>query len=791
MIDIVSIGMTCLTVIPLVVIFGIALLSFFFKSWQKSLLILCRTLTSAILAFFAVFIFCRVVPSSSLYSFIEPILGDIPLISDSLATQELSGAVIYTVLMPFAFTTLFIVLDLLMRIPAFFIGRALKITSKKKKKKKNDVVTEAEETAEPKKNSYKGIRLLERFGSAGIRLVNSFVVIIIVILPISGIIYTMTDGIIGVSNSIRDAEVEINVVELSVGEKNMNVMGCGITDSEGNLVSDELSNLIDKTVAPVRYNFFVSISNSLPVRALCNAMINTTDASGAARNEISQIFDVVGNAVYLAVDFEDYGDAQKTATSNIIGYVSKSDLHSRVVADVVSYYVNDVVESGETVFEGDLAIIGDPLFDILKNTTAESVREDFATLGEIINIMIEYRVPANVAAALESADAGEILTVLSDEDMLHDLMSSIYANEDYRHMIAPIIDFAFTTFIRSFDGNAERLHVAEVRDEYTDDELRAEAEILSDIFSGAVDAINVASELGGASDAFETIAKIDTAVLGGFIDNARHSKLIGDGVTEIMVALLRTGSFDSMREVADILVKHIEEDDDLSLTSLLGAVQQFVRVVELYEGSSSADTAEMARVLRELNQSCDERTAVILKEIIDDSGVLNAAVLSNGNEQKDESAVKVLNVMLDKLTTEEFTDEEYEQEAKAVDYAMQLVQAGSSEAIQDICGTQEERREMIETINESKIASAALIEMAYVDGNPENELTEDALSLKESLTEEDVDNIREECKDYYQEQIKNGVDVTQTETNLKALAAIFDGKISDADLAQWAAEALS
>ena len=98
---------------------------------------------------------------------------------------------------------------------------------------------------------------------------------------------------------------------------------------------------------------------------------------------------------------------------------------------------------------------------------------------------------------------------------------------------------------------------------------------------------------------------------------------------------------------------------------------------------------------------------------------------------------------------------------------------------------------MIETINESKIASAALIEMAYVDGNPENELTEDALSLKESLTEEDVDNIREECKDYYQEQIKSGADVTQTETNLKALAAIFDGNISDADLAQWAAEALS
>ena len=275
--DIISTGMLCLTVIPLVVIFGIAVLSFFFKSWQKSLLILCRTLTSAIFAFFTVFIFCRVVPASTLYSFVEPLLGDLPLISDSSAMQEFSGTVIYTVLMPFAFTTLFVIFDLLMRIPAFFIGRALKITSKKKKKKK--VEPQIEETAQPKKDSYKGLKLLERFGSAGIRLVNSFVVIIIVILPISGIIYTLTDGVIGISDSIRTAEIELNV-----GDKNMDVLGHVISDSEGNLVADELSNLIDETVAPVRYNFFVSISNSLPVRALCNAMINTTDATGAARN---------------------------------------------------------------------------------------------------------------------------------------------------------------------------------------------------------------------------------------------------------------------------------------------------------------------------------------------------------------------------------------------------------------------------------------------------------------------------------------------------------------------------
>ncbi len=802
--SIVSIVMLCFTVITLLIVLGVALLGFFFKSWKRCLLGLCRTLTAAIIAFFAVFIFCRAVPAGNLYSLVSSLLGDIPYFSDSAALQELSGAMVYTVFMPFVFTTLFVALDLVLLIPAFFIGRAMGIIPPKEKGEPDadSIYSDIENTAdeavqddavvedeapqpqeEEKENTYKGKPLLLRLGSAGIRVVTSLVVVILVLLPLSGITYTLTEGIIGITNTAKEENVTIGM-----GEANLAVMDYTLTDAEGNLNNEEVSRLVNDVVAPIRYNMFVSLSYSKPMRLLCNAMVNTTDASGAARNEISQIFDVVENVIYFTAEPEQYGEKQKAAVSNIIGYVSESDLHSRVVADFISIYTNDALENGDSLFEGDLAIIGDPLFEILKNTTAESIKADLTTLGEIINIMIDYKVPANIAAALESTTASDVLTVLANEEMLYEVMSSIYANDDYRHMLAPIIDYAFTVVIRSFDPETERLYVANVREEYTDESIRNEAKVFAGVFADANAVMGLAPDLSASNDAFDSVAKMDVAALGKFIDNARESRLIGEGVKKVMVALLKTSSFDSMRGVADILINHINEDEEINMTNLLVAVQQFVKIVSLYENNSNGDTVAVANALRDLNQSCDPNTAVILKEMINDSGILNSSMLSSGDTKKDESAAKVLNVMLEKMATEEFTEEELEKEAKAVDYTMKLVQADTTQSVKEICSDKEELREMIETINESKISSAALIDMAFEDGDPTKEITDDALNLKESLDEEDVENFRTACKEYYKDQVRSGEDLTQTENNIRALSAIFDGKISEADLNQWAAE---
>ncbi len=809
--NIVAIAMLVFTIVMLLIV-AVAMLVGFFKGWKKCLLGLCRTVVAAILAFFTVFIICRVIPAGGLYEIVESAFGEIEYLSESEALQALGGTFVYTLVMPFVFALIFIILDLILLIPAFFIGKALGIYSKKEKKKKakkaeklddsNDGYVYQEDGAtaqseqkhdEPEqqraavdeKTGFDRKLLFERLGGAGIRLVTSLVVIAFVLLPLSGIIYTLTDGVVKIAHTANERNITVNI-----GNDNLELLEYTLTDGEGNLLPSEVDRMASELLSPIRDNLFLRLSYSTPVRAMCNAMTATTDASGQVRNEIAQIVDVACDALYFLVEPDSYGEDQKEAATRIIGYISESQLHSEVVADLITVFAPDIksalLQDSEN---GDINIVIDPLFEILENTTVESVQADFNTLRDIIITMIDYDLPATIAAALEQKSEGDIIEAFADEEFLYELFYSLYHNDDYRHMTGPIIDYAFTVIVRQFDPKTERVNVAVVDENYTDESIHDEARIFSNLFKDAKKIMDIAPALLESNDAMSAIGGADVKTLGHFIDIARESKLIGGGVTTVLITVLESETFDSMRDVSDILVKHIREDDDISMENLLGAVQQFVGVMMLYENTDATDTAELTKALRELNQACDDRTAAILKEIIDDSNILNAALLSSGNDKKNESAGKVLNVLLDKLTTGEFTDEQYETEAKAVDYALKLVQASSSNEIKDICANKEDRREMIETINNSQIASAALIEMAYEDGDPTKPLTDDALSLKENLDAEDIDNVRTECKEYYQEQIKSGESTEQLETNIKAISAIFDGKISDEDLAAWAAEA--
>ncbi len=775
--NIVEIVMLVSTIVTALIVL-VAMLIGFFKGWKKCLLGLCRTVLAAILAFFAVFIICRAMPAGSLYDVLESFVGKIDYLSESEALQTMGGAFVYTLLMPFVFFHIFLFFDLILLLPAYFVGKALGVYPKKKK-------TGDENNVEKQKPGYTGTDLVGRFGGAGIRLVTATIVIVITLLPMSGIMYTLTDGLTKISQTAKEQNITV-----AVGESNMQLLDYSITDSEGDLLPGEIDRMVDDMLGPIRENFFMKLSYSTPMRAMCNAMTATADSSGQSRNEIAQLFDVINDALYFFVEPENYGEAQKDAVSRMIGYVSESELHSEVVADILSIATEDMdTDNGETGENDDLDMILDPLLEILANTTAESVKADLNTLRDIIVTMIDYDLPATIAAALEQESQADIIDAFANEEFLYELFYSFYHNDDFRHMTGPVIDYAFTVIVRQFDPETGRVNVAVVDENYTDESIRTEAQVFSSIFKDAKSVMDIAPTLLESGDAMTAIGTTDVKALGRFVDTARESKLIGGGVTTVLITVFESSTFDSMRDVADILVKHIKEDDDLCMENLLGAVQQFVSVMQLYEESGSTNTAELAKVLTALNASCDDRTAVILKEIIDDSNILNAAILSSGNSQKDDGAVKVLNTMLDKLTTGEYTEEQMATEAKAVDYTMKLVQASSNDQIKDLIADKESRREMIEMINNSDIASSALIAMVYQDGDPTKPMTEDALSLKSSLSEEDVANIRTECKEYYQDQVKSGADTTQLATNIKAISAIFDAKVNDADIAAWTAEA--
>lgn len=766
----------------------------FFKGWKKCLFGLCQVLSAALLSFICVFAFCHAFPSEILYkTFIEPLIGHIDIISDSAAIQEMGGRIVYTVLMPFAFTLLFYLFYIILLIPAKYILRALKI---KENSEHHHKPTEDEEISDHSSETPLWAKMLMNLGGVLIRLVTATLVIIMVLFPFSGIIYTVTDGIILISDTAAAVDADFDL-----GEKDMNILDHVITDEEGHIVTSEVSALVHETLDPVRSNIFLKLSYSKPVRFLHNSMIGNFKTEGTVENEISQLFGIVANTVYFTVEPEEYGQAQKDAITNIFAYVSASELHSRVGADILSGMSNNIIE-GKTVFgkdfsnlkEGDKEIICTPVLEIFKETTPETVISDVNSLRDILIIMIDYRVPADLAVALEEGLGDKVFDIFANEELLYEVLVTIYHNEDFRHLTGPAINFMFTVFTRKFDADTEPMYVAgEEIENLTDEDLREEARIFTSLIGNITVVMDSVPAITESSNTMQAIVSANMESLGNFVDDARSSRMIGDGVTELLLVILDSESMNSMRDVADIMSKHIREDENLDISNLFIAVQQFVSILDKYENGDGHDTTELAKSLGDLNKTFekDQKTGAILKEIINDTDMINSSSLSSGGEQND-SSQKMMNVFIDKLSSKEYTDEELEKEAKALDYSMQLIQASgqenSSEKLKEVYGG-DKMNEMIDVMADSDISSAAINEVAY---DEEGNLTSDALELSESMDAEDRENFRNECENTYNAKIEAFTsDQSRTEeeiaeykeilkTNMNSLASIF-GETLDFD----------
>ena len=78
------------------------------------------------------------------------------------------------------------------------------------------------------------------------------------------------------------------------------------------------------------------MSSKGPMRLVYNGLTGASvNSDGKLKNEFDQIFDLCSDAIYLTVDFEKYNDEQKHAVNRIFGYISKSDIHCAVAADIL------------------------------------------------------------------------------------------------------------------------------------------------------------------------------------------------------------------------------------------------------------------------------------------------------------------------------------------------------------------------------------------------------------------------------------------------------------------------
>jgi hypothetical protein len=512
--------------------------------------------------------------------------------------------------------------------------------------------------------------------------------------------------------------------------------------------------------------------------------------SSSLDKEISSIFALVGDMTYLFVDPADYGDAQENAVDSIINYVSKSDFKCGVAADVLNGMGNawkrhESFMGISRPAEESAQIIVDPLVDILSKTSADAVENDLITLGNILCLVIDYDLPATIVTSLDTGKTDPLIDQVANDEFLGKIYCELYGNSDYRVMIEPVVTFFFRTLLSGFGVDEHTIGVAETPVNLTTEDLMKEGALTADMIKVGLKFIDSIPDGNAASDSIMLLASLDMNSLGTLYNNAEESVFIGDGFHDTIIAILKAPTFDNIRPVCDILVNHIENDPEMNITNLLVSTQQLASILSGYQnGNGSTDMLALSSSLNTLIASVDDSTSAIISEMLD-SGAFGANLLGGGDNKVSSMLTNVISTI---ASMDNLTEEQLQKEAKAIDYMMKIANTSqnidSTEDLQSVFAAEEDNAdEMVETLLTSEISVSAINSIAY---DEEGNLSEDALELSESLTEDDKEQVVSSFENYYKENAtEENRDIIQK--NINAIASIF-GKDLTADFAQWDSE---
>lgn len=782
-----------LTILTLVMLLFVVISALFGlrRSWKFSLIKLGRTVTAILLSFIAVKIIASSVPMSDL---LAPIMGDFAedLSQTSPTLVALINNLPLAILAPLAFVLLFFVFNALLMIPAIFVKKIVlkneykaKAEAKKAKRELRSLKKGNAERSEELRRTIKAGKTpwSSRGISAGIKAVNAVIFIALLFMPISCLLTTVGDGMI----TLKDA----------MAESGASLGGDGSDPAVG---GEELSVICDEIVSPIVSNPVIAVSANPVYRAMYRNMTRVTvgDVTCYLDKELSDIFELVGGATYLLVDIEDYGEPQKNAINTVVGYVADSEFRSTIAAELFSA-VGSAWQNGEDFLgienpsSGDIAIVFDPLIEILAESDAESVEKDLHTFANIIGVFIDHEMLSAVTDTLESEDPLEGVRNIISAEFLADVLTEIYANEDFKTMSQPVVRFTFNTLLAAIGSDPMAPAENDEAPDLEGDEIKAEAEAIYALIDSALDFVDSMPENTNDMGGLDIITEIDVGALGRFYDESQHSQILRDGFHDVFVALLSSDMFDDMRTVCDIIIDHINNDPDLSMSNLLSAVQELASLFIQYEGSTVAtDTVKISATISSLIEKIDTHTAEIINEMLD-ANAFDMDLLGESNEASSQAS-KLLTTIVDLMASEEMkglSEEEIQNEAKAIDYMLKIVNAASSSeggsSISSVFEAEEDNaEEMMETMLNSRLSTGAINAIAYDD---DGNLTQEAKDMSENVTEEDRESVVASAENYYK---NNAGDMTEEEketlqSNMNAIAAIFgsdlSGNFSDWDAA--------
>ena len=759
----------------------------FFRRWKRSTVALCRIILAVILATIIVLVIgvsTNINQTISEYVSLE-VQSEAEEISETAI--GLLSLLLYSIIMPIVFVILFVIIDQILRIPAYFISKALHIT--KQDENENEGVadnthittnTEIDPNDDTylleKKSENNGKKLLEQFGGAAISMLAALIVISVCILPVTGLFCTIADGISEFSAEAAETNKDLQI-ENQTGE-DIVVDGEVILYKDGTFDFEALNNVMRISIAPIRNNFFVAASYSAPMKLIYKNItrIKIQDISVSFCEEAESLFKLASDAMCFITDFENYGEKQINASDKVANYVINSEFHCEIAAEIISYIAKTVNESTNNEFF-------DSVIDALKNTTKESVVEDVSTVRDIFKSAIRNNIPKSLSKVSYEENDYTVVLENINSDFIYDVLFAIRNNNHFGNLLTPALNYAFKMVSESLGAEQSNVQAGVDLKSLSDEQLQSEAQNLANALSNINLVIVSFNNLNNSgSNNMDAILDADLAPLGAFIDCCEDSFLLGNGTRELLISLLRSQSFadNGLDEIFNVIADRIERGENLSMERTLVATKELIKVINDYQNNNGS-TAELSASMKKIVENLDPETAAVINEMIPK---INSSMIDGGNNISEKITQKIITSFVETLSSEEAkeivaNDEELEKEVQAIDMVLDMIKSATSGVVYST----EDVKEVVETIAESKIATNALVSAAYDEvGN----LTEDIQLLTNSATEEDKQAVVDACKEYFDEEkvLLSASDIETIKSNLTAIASIFGEDISS-QVANW------
>ena len=748
------------------IILAISALVGFFRRWKRSTVGLCRIIIAVVLA--AVIVFAIGISTNFSQNISDFVNAEVQSGNDELSETAilLLVSALYSIAMPFVFVVVFVIIAQILRIPAYFISKSLHIT-------KHDEIENQDTTKEATEST--GKKLLEQFGGALISVCAALIVICVCILPVTGLFCTVADGITEFSAEAAQSEAPIQIENES--GKEIVIDGQTVLYKDGTVDAVALNTAMNTAVAPIRNNFFVSVSYSAPMKLIYRNItkVKMQDVTLSFGEEMNSFFKLASNSVCFVTDFENYGEKQMAAADELANYVINSEFRRKIAADFLSAIAKSVDKEKDNELLVEIAAT-------LEKTTEDSVVEDVKTVRDIFKSAIRNNIPKAVAKASTENDGYIYVLESINEDFIYDFLSAIQKNSDFSGLISPALNYAFRMITKSFGAEQSDVQAGTDLKELSDEQLKSEAANMSSALASIRLVIVSLDDLNSESDDVDLLTETDLAPLGAFVDRCRESLLLGNGAKKALVVILRSDEFskNGLDEIFDVIANHIERDETVSLERTLVAVQELVTVMNDYQNGNES-TEELSASIKKIVENLDAETAAEINEILPK---INARMINGGDNVSEGVTQTIITSFVESLSSDEAKElakdeEAFEKEVQAIDIILDMINAATA----GVQYSTEDIKAAVETVARSKITTKALVSAAYDEnGN----LNEEIKLFNNSLTEEDKLAVMEACKEYYNEE-KSSLDESEKETiksNLTAIASIFGEDIS-AQIANW------